>query len=269
MKVHYIIFLLSCSSLIFIGCATIIQSELDDAIPQGKNILSVGVGAAVPIGEQVNTEAKNKGIVVEDKHSDLSGKLNVKFGLNENTDLNAAFWYATNPGYGFRIGMKKSVSISPDLKIAFLGSTQYFFTSNEIPYWEYVQTTYNRKILGLTVGGVASYILAKRNDSPLETFNSISLGTKFSMNYANIYKEFSNIQYDYFDPFTNFEPQLITSYFFAVTPYIVLSSRSPNQTFYLEILSPFVNYDNFKSTSVRYWQISVGVVFKIYNFDTE
>lgn len=247
------------------GCAALTIGEMDNALPQGKGVLRIGGGFDVPLAREGNdTIATRKQIAVVDKsqRNRFSGKIHLRYGLSDNTDLSLTAWYATLPGFGLRATVKQSFDVSPQLAAAVFGSLHHFFTINEVPYWEITQNTYNRTISGLTMGGVSSLRISKDG---VTTDNTFSLGLKFSLNYAHMRKKTT-----YFaDPFSVDPPpppetKSSRETFYVATPFLGASIGSSQQTtFYLEALFPVTIYDRFESVGPFSYQVSVGMLFRL------
>lgn len=254
------------SGVIFIsGCATLSIAELDDAIPQGAGNMSVGGGFTVPSArKQENTEARLKRIVIAEQFTHVSALANIRYGVSDFTDISGTIIGTGYPGFGFRVGIKNSFTVSSTVNIALFGSAYYLFTLNEEPYWEDYRITYNRKYSGLTTGGVVTLKFPRIDIAKGGYINSISVGAKITPNYVDAQWTYSDINPNYFpNPGPEFDPRRMTNYFYIVTPYAVLSTRTQKQVFYLEVQSPYTNYNNFKTKSVQNWQVTAGLMFKI------
>lgn len=246
------------------GCATLNFAELDDANPQGAKTLTLGGGIAMYAPVKSDETAEAQGIYVRDDFYDFSATGVVRYGLTESVDVNGALVYSTYPGFGIRFGMKKSFPLTSSLNGALFGSAYYFITNNEEPDRDDAVATYNRKFAGITLGAVASLNFPRADFEKPGYFHSVSLGAKFTASYCDARWSFSNLDPPVAPyPRPEYDPQHKFGYFYTATPYLVVSSHAPRQSIFIEVQSPFTNYDNFNLASVQSWQVSVGVRFII------
>jgi hypothetical protein len=256
------------SGLLETGCVTLSIGDMENALPQGKGVIRGGIGLDLPLSDAEDTIATRKKLLIADKSPRFSGKLSVRYGLTENTDVGITAWYATSPGYGLGGSLKRSFSLSPSMSAAVFGSVHHFFTDNEVPYWEYARSTYNRTFTGITIGGVGSILISRKDVLSNDAF---SAGAKLSVNYATIKRE----TVYYIDPSFGGDPpppEFVTTHetFYVASPFVGLSIGSlQHTTLSIEAQLPVVAYDDFKLTGRLYGQFSLGMLFRLFGSPEE
>lgn len=156
--------------------------------------------------------------------------------------------------------MKYSFETLDMVKSAVHGGMQVFITNDEIPYYVYSKTVYNRTFVSITIGSMASLLVNLRTNHGNEKV-ALTIGVKESLNHADVDRRTD--VYDWqLSKVTGTTSVNITKWYLSTTPHIGVSvGQSPR--IFIEYYMPLVHYSNFKSRAVVYSQLSLGAMVQL------